>query len=119
MNKRGRPKNVEDFVPQIKYSTIYENQSKEKHIWNFDQNISTNGPISVEFTSPQFTISEKLLREFELLEKKYEIKVGGRKPRITKDDKQRMEQIEKELEEFHYSLYPEDRPKVKIRKSKK
>lgn len=115
--KRGRPQ--DNDTPILEYIQEFKDYTGVKYKWIWNKHKSPNSPLSVEIFDPQFTVSEKLLRELELLEKKYETKVGGRKPRISKADKQRMEQIDKELEEFHYSLYPEDRPVIKIRKSKK
>lgn len=115
--QRGRPQ--DNDTPVLEYIQEFKDYTGIKYKWEWNLNKFPNGPLSVEIFDPQFTISEKLLRELELLEKKYETKAGGRKPRVSKADKQRMEQIEKELEEFHYSIYPEDKPKIKIRKVKK
>jgi hypothetical protein len=114
---RGRP--LDNDTPVLEYTQEFKDYTGIKYKWIWDKVKFPNGVMAVEIFDPQFAVSEKLLRELELLEKKYEVKDGGRKPRITKDDKQRMEQIEKELEEFHYSIYPEDKPKIKIRKTKK
>jgi len=110
---RGRP--IENDTPRLIYKQEFKDYKGEKYIWIFDKTKFNNGPLSVEIFDPQFNESEKLLRELEKLEDKYIPKKGDRKPRITKIDKQRMEQIQKELEEFHYNLFPEDRPVIKTR----
>lgn len=109
--KRGRPQ--DNDIPILVYTQEFKDYSGEKYKWVWDKIKSPNGPLSVEIDDPQFNISEKLLRELDKIEQKYIPKKGERKPRITKEDKQRIEQIENELIEFHYSLYPEDRPKTK------
>lgn len=116
-NGRGRP--VENDTPLLQYTQEFREHTGEKFIWVWDKIKSPNAPLSVTIEDPQFNTSEKLLRELEKLEQKYQPKKGDRKPRITKVDKQRMEQIQKELEEFHYSIYPEDAPKTRGRKSRK
>ncbi len=113
---RGRPKEPDNTII-LQYTQNFKEHTGVKYKWIWDLTKS-NGPITVEIEDPQFHNSEKLLRELLILEKKYEPSKKGRKPRITKIDKLRMEQIQKELDEFHYSLYPEDRPKVRGRKPK-
>ena len=107
---RGRP--IENDTPLIEYTQVFKDIKGEKETWKWNT-LKSNGPVVIEFEDPRFNVSEKLLRELESLEKKYEPKKGERKPRVTKEDKLRMETIQKELEEFHYSLYPEDAPKIK------
>jgi len=116
-SQRGRP--VENDTPLLQYTQEFKDPKGEKYIWVWDKTKFNNGPLSVEIFDPQFNTSEKLLRELEKLEQKYQPKKGDRKPRITKADKQRMEQIQNELEEFHYSIYPDDRPATRGRKPKK
>jgi hypothetical protein len=115
-SQRGRP--VDNDTPILIYKQEFKDIKGEKHIWTYDKTKFSNGPLSVEIFDPRYNESEKLLRELEKLEDKYTPKKGDRKSRITKIDKQRMEQIQKELEAFHYSLYPEDRPSVRGRKPK-
>jgi hypothetical protein len=110
---RGRP--LENDVPLLIYTQEFKDYTGERHVWRWDKTKNKNGPISVEIFDPKFNTSEKLLKELENIEKKYIPKYGDRKPRIVKEDKKRMEQIQHELEEFHYSLYPEDRAVVKTR----
>lgn len=109
MSKRGRPKNAEEYIPQIKYSTSYKDNNGDEYIWYYDKNISNNGPISIELFSPKYSWSEKLLRELDILNNKYIPKKGQRKLRVTKEDKKRIEEIEIDLIEYHYNLFPEDR----------
>jgi hypothetical protein len=111
--QRGRP--LENDAPLLIYTQEFKSYDGERHIWRWDKTKNKNGPISVEIFDNRFNISEKLLKELESIEKKYIPKKGDRKPRIIKEDKKRMEQIQHELEEFHYSLYPEDRPVIKTR----
>ena len=115
--KRGRPQDNDEVI--LEYTQVFKDPKGEKITWIWNKNKFPNGPLSVEFDDPQFNVSEKLLRELDTLNKKYEPKKGERKPRITKEDKLRIESIENELEEFHYSLYAEDRPKTKKPKQKK
>jgi hypothetical protein len=68
---------------------------------------------------PQYYKADKLVDELEALNKKYLPKKGDRKPRILKVDKERIEAIEKELEEFQYGIFPEDAPIIKVRKNGK
>ena len=116
-SQRGRP--VENDTPLLQYTQEFREHTGEKYIWVWDKIKSPNSPLSVTIEDPQYIVSEKLLRELEKLEQKYQPKKGDRKPRITKADKQRMEQIQHELEEFHYSIYPEDKPAIRGRKPKK
>lgn len=111
---RGRP--IENDTPILIYTQEFNVYNGEKQIWNWDKTKFKNGPISVEFFDPVFTVSEKLLKELEKINTKYLPKKGERKTRITKEDKQRIEIIEKELDEFHYSFWPEDRPKIRKNK---
>lgn len=110
---KGRP--VDNDTPILIYNQEFKDYTGEKFNWVWDKTKFLNGPLSVEIFDSEFNESEKLLREFEKLEEKYIPEKGNRKPRITKIDKQRMEQIQKELEEFHYNLYPEDRVVTKTR----
>lgn len=105
---RGRP--IENNIPKIIYTQKFKDYNGYSSIWTWNKIKFPNGPISVEFFDPVFIISEKLLKELERINVRYLPKKGERKNRITKEDKNRMIEIEKELEEFHYSLYPEDRP---------
>jgi hypothetical protein len=114
--QRGRP--VDNDTPRLIYTQEFKDHTGERHVWRYDKTKFKNGPISVEIFDPQFNISEKLLRELENIEKKSISKVDGRKIRILKKDKQRIEEIKKELEEIHYSFWPEDRPSVRGRKPK-
>lgn len=113
INKRGRPQ--DNDVPILKYTQNFKDYNGCKYTWVWDKNISPHAPLSVSIDDPQYNVSEKLLRELEKLNEKYTPKKGDRKPRITKADKARMDEIQHELEEFHYSLYPEDRVFTKKR----
>jgi hypothetical protein len=114
---RGRPQDNDTLI--LEYTQFFKDHNGSSYKWTWNKNISKSGPISVTIEDPQYAISDRLNRELESIEKKYIPKKGDRKPRVTKEDKLRMEQIEKELIEFHYSKFPEDRPNIKIKKTKK
>ena len=115
--QRGRPQDNDVLI--LEYTQNFKDHNGITYKWVWNKNIFPNGPLSVEINDPQYITSDKLNRELENIEKKYIPKKGERKPRITKEDKQRMEQIEKELLEFHYSIFPEDKPIIKVRKNGK
>ena len=114
---RGRPIESDEII--VKYTQNFRDHTDVKYKWEWDKEKFPNGPLSVTIDDPQFNTSEKLLRELEQIELKYIPKKGDRKPRIVKIDKQRIEEINRLLEEFHYGLYPEDAPIIKIRKNAK
>jgi hypothetical protein len=114
---KGRP--ISNDVEILIYTQEFKDYDGEKSKWVWNKEIFKNGPLSVEFDDPIFTKSEKLIKELDIIEKFYISKKGDRKLRITKIDKKRIEDINLELNEFHYSLFPEDRPKIrKVRKTK-
>ena len=88
---RGRPKDIEDVV-QTKYIKTYDDS-----IWYYDLNKSPKGPYRVA-----------------VLNQYHE---NGRKKRITKLDKQKVESAEKTYWKEHYKLYPEDIPKGRGKKA--
>ena len=114
---RGRP--IDNDILILEYTQIFKDIKGEIQTWVWDKNKYPNGPLSVSIEDPQYNYSEKLLRELEVLDKKYLPKKGDRKPRVLKIDKERIEEINHLLEEFHYGIYPEDRPIIKKRKNAK
>ncbi len=115
-SNKGRP--TENITPIIKYTQIFKDFDGAKYTWVWDKEKSS-GPLSVTVDDPQYYKADKLVNELEVLNKKYLPKKGDRKPRILKVDKERIEAIEKELEDIHNSFFPEDRVVIKIRKNGK
>ena len=103
--KRGRP--LDNDIPILVYTQNFQEYTGEKYKWEWDLNKS-RGPISVEITSLQYITSDKLVKEIDLLEKKYITKNGKRKPRMLKKDKELLEKLKQDLENEHYKFYPED-----------
>ena len=79
-SQRGRP--VENDTPLLQYTQEFKDPKGEKHTWIWDKTKS-NGPLNVIIENPQFNTSEKLLRELEKLEQKYQPKKGDRKPFLS------------------------------------
>lgn len=119
MNKRGRPKKIEEITPIHQYSIIYKEDNGDKQIWKFDTRVFPNGPISVELFTNEYHVPEQLIKDIAKIKEKYIQIKGERKPRITKADNLLLETLEKQLENEYYKLYPEDAPKKKIHKNKK
>jgi hypothetical protein len=111
-------KEKKNDAPILVYTQEFRDHTGERHVWEWDKTKFKQGPLSVEIFDPRFINNDKLLKELEKLENKYIPKKGERKLRLTKIDKQRMEEIQKELDEIQYSFWPEDRPKQKGRKPK-
>ena len=107
---RGRPKDIEDVV-QTKYIKTYDDS-----IWYYDLNKSPNGPYRVDVLNPPYDKLEKLYEKLEKL-KEPQYHENGRKKRITKLDKQKVESAEKTYWKEHYKLYPEDIPKGRGKKA--
>lgn len=114
---RGRP--IENDVLILKYTQKFTDIFGNVYIWNFDKTKHPNGPYSVEIHNPIYDKADKIQKKIDNILKLYESKPGQRKKRITKADKNQIDSLTKNLEEFHYSLFPEDRPVVKIRKNAK
>lgn len=116
-SNKGRP--TENITPILKYTQIFQDKDGCKYVWDWDLNISKHAPLSVTIDDPQYAFSEKLLKELDAINKKYITKGNERKKRVTKEDKQRIEQIELDLTEYHYGRFPEDRTTTKILKNGK
>ena len=84
---RGRP--VENVVKKTKYIIDYGDSK-----WHYDLNKHPNGPYLVEHFDPKYDKLEKLYHKLENL-KKPKYHTNGRKKRITKDYKKKMELVEK------------------------
>jgi len=105
---RGRPK--ENVEKKMKYITEFEDSR-----WHYDLNKYPRGPYLVEHFDPTYDKLEKLYYKLEKLkEPKYH--ENGRKQRITKDSKKKMELVEKKYWTEHYRLFPDERPKKRGRK---
>ena len=119
MAKRGRPVSEVNNEPILVYTKRFEDIDGTTYIWNWDKTINPNAPISVSINDPRFNVTDKLLREFASIEKKYESKPGQRKLRISKVDNKRLEELKIQIENEHYKYYPEDEPKIHKNKTKK
>ena len=105
---RGRPK--ENVEKKMKYVIEYEDSR-----WHYDLNKYPRGPYLVEQLDTTYDKLEKLYYKLEKLkEPKYH--ENGRKQRITKDSKKKMELAEKKYWTEHYRLFPNERPKKRGRK---
>jgi hypothetical protein len=116
MASKGRP--LENDTPKLIYTQEFKDHNGERFVWTWNKIKNPNGPISVEMYDPQFNKTDRLLLELKKIEDKYIPIKGERKPRITKEDKKNMEDIISEVDEFYYSFWPEDRPKIRGRKPK-
>ena len=105
---RGRP--VENITKKMKYVIEYEDSR-----WHYDLNKYPNGPYLVEQLDTTYNKLEKLYYKLEKL-KKPEYHENGRKKRITKSDRKKMELAEKAYWSEHYRLFPNERPKRRGRK---
>ena len=105
---RGRP--VENVVKKMKYVLEFKDSK-----WYYDLNKYPNGPYLVEQLDITHDKLEKLYYKLKKLkEPKYH--ENGRKKRITKDCKKKMELAEKKYWAEHYKLFPNERPKRRGRK---
>jgi uncharacterized protein YicC (UPF0701 family) len=109
--RRGRPSEQEQ-VARTKYILDYGNI-----IYHFDHSKNKNGAYLVEIIDHKYDKAEKLFEKLERLQKPT-YHENGRKKRITKVDKAKMESTEKAYWTEHYKLFPEDRPKKRGRKKK-
>ena len=105
---RGRP--VENVVKKMKYTIEFKDS-----IWHYNLNKYPNGPYLVEQLDLTYDKLEKLYYKLEKL-KKPKYHENGRKKRITKSDRKKMELVEKAYWEEHYKLFPNERPKRRGRK---
>jgi hypothetical protein len=105
---RGRPSlNVE---VKKKYIIEYEDST-----WHYDLDKFANGPYLVEIKNPELDKLEKLYNKLEKL-KKPKYHENGRKKRITKDSKKKVELAEKKYWKEHYRIFPDEKPKRRGRK---
>ena len=105
---RGRPK--ENVEIKMKYVIEFKDSK-----WHYDLNKYPRGPYLVEQLDTTYDKLEKLYYKLEKLkEPKYH--ENGRKQRITKDSKKKMELAEKKYWTEHYRLFPDERPKRRGRK---
>ena len=117
VERRGRI--AENDTPVLQYTQEFKEHTGETFTWVWNKTKHPNGPLSVEIKSPEWNTFDKLEKQLFNLNSKYEVKSNQRKPRITKADKQSIEQLENEINEIFYSFFPEDRPKQrKPRKTK-
>lgn len=116
-SQRGRPKSGDD-TPILEYTQIFKEHTGEKFVWKWDKVKFPNGPTSVEIFSNEYHISEKLLKDIDVIETKYIQKPGQRKPRITKEDNKKLDELKNQLENEHYRLFPEDDRRKPIPKTK-
>ena len=108
---RGRPK--ENVEKKMKYVIEFEDSR-----WHYDLNKYPRGPYLVEQLDTTYDKLEKLYYKLETL-KKPKYHENGRKKRITKDSKKKMELAEEKYWEEHYRLFPNERPKRRGRKPNK
>ena len=105
---RGRP--VENVIKKTKYILEFKDSR-----WHYDLNKYPNGPYLVEQLDETYNELERLYKKLEKLkEPKYH--ENGRKKRITKSDRKKMELVEKAYWKEHYRLFPNERPKRRGRK---
>ena len=105
---RGRPK--ENVEKRMKFTVDYGDFR-----WHYDLNKYPNGPYLVEQLDTTYDKLEKLYNKLEKLkEPKYH--ENGRKKRITKDYRKKMELAEKKYWAEHYRLFPNEIPKRRGRK---
>ena len=105
---RGRP--VENIVKKTKFIVDYKDSK-----WYYDLDKYPNGPYLVEHFDSVYDKLEKLYYKLERL-KKPKYHENGRKKRITKSDRKKMELVEKSYWKEHYRLFPNERPKRRGRK---
>ena len=106
---RGRP--TENVVKKMKYILEFKDSR-----WHYDLNKFPRGPYLVEQLDTTYDKLEKLYYKLEKL-KKPKYHDNGRKKRITKSDRKKMELVEKSYWKEHYRLFPNERPKRRGRKS--
>ena len=112
IERRGRP-SEKSPVKKMVYTQEFEDS-----IWYYDLNKFSNGPYLVEIKNPELEKLEKLHHKLEKL-KEPEYHENGRKKRITKNSRKKMELAEKAYWTEHYRLFPDEKPKKRGRKSTK
>lgn len=118
-NNRGRPIFKPNDIPLINYKQKFIDEDGTTYEWKFDKEKYPNGAYSIEIHDPRYNQSDKLIRELDIINKKYEIKPGQRKPRITKEDNLKILDLTQKIEDEHYRHFSDDRPQTKTRKNKK
>ena len=106
---RGRPK--ENIEKKMTFTVDYGDSK-----WHYNLNKHPRGPYLVEQLDPTYDKLEKLYYKLEKL-KKPKYHENGRKKRITKSDRKKMELVENTYWKEHYRLFPNERPKRRGRKS--
>ena len=108
-DNRGRPK--ENIEKKMTFTVDYGDSK-----WHYNLNKHPRGPYLVEQLDTTYDKLEKLYYKLEKLkEPKYH--ENGRKKRITKSDRKKMELVENTYWKEHYRLFPNERPKRRGRKS--
>ena len=105
---RGRP--VENVIKKTKYILEFKDSR-----WHYNLDKYPNGPYLVEQLDTKYDKLQKLNYKLEKL-KKPKYHENGRKKRITKSDRKKMELVEKAYWKEHYKLFPNERPKRRGRK---
>ena len=108
-DNRGRPK--ENIEKKMTFTVDYGDSK-----WHYNLNKHPRGPYLVEQLDPTYDKLEKLYYKLEKL-KKPKYHENGRKKRITKSDRKKMELVENIYWKEHYRLFPNERPKRRGRKS--
>lgn len=111
IERRGRTAENDTLIEV--YTQEFKDHTNEVFIWEWDKTKWDKGPLSVEIKDPQWAQYDKKEKQLIELLAKYEVKKGERKQRITKVDKEVIEQLDSEINEIFYSFYPEDRPKIR------
>ena len=114
---KGRP--IENDTVIKVYTQEFKDHTGETAIWEWDKNINPNGPLSVTIKDPQWSTFDKKEKQLQTLLDKYELNGKERKQRITKADKLEIEQLESEINEIWYGYFPEDRPKIRKKRTLK
>jgi hypothetical protein len=104
---RGRQAVNDTVIKQ--YTQVFKDHKGEIATWEWDKNINPYGPISVTVKDPFWSVFDKKEKQLAELLERYEPKGNERKPRITKADKELIEQLEYEINEIWYESFPEDR----------
>jgi len=112
---KGRP--IENDTVIKVYTQEFKDHTGETAIWEWDKNVNPNGPLSVTIKDPQWSTFDKKEKQLQTLLDKYELNGKERKQRITKADKLEIEQLESEINEIWYGYFPEDRPKIRKKRT--
>ena len=108
---RGRP--IENIIKKTKYVLEFKDSR-----WHYNLDKYPNGPYLVEQLDPVYDKLEKLYYKLEKI-KKPKYHENGRKKRITKSDRKKMELAENTYWKEHYKIFPDERPKRRGRKPTK